>query len=91
MKQIINGQKLYLKMLQINCIDVAHNDELTPCNVIKCLKLKDLEGIWKNLIEFCPELQYKEEPKDRDFFFNVLNTLIPHCVTKILYNANMNR
>ena len=46
-------------MAEINWINVPHYDELTPCNVIKCLKLKDLEGIWKNLIEFCPELMYK--------------------------------
>ena len=91
MKQIINGQKLYLKIAEINFIDVALYDELTPSNVIKSMKFKYQEETWKSLIEFCPELYYKEEPKDRDFFFNVLNTLIPHCVTRMLYNANMNR
>ena len=91
MKQIINGQKLYLKMAEINWIDVALYDEFKPSNVIKSMKLKDEFETWKTLINFCPELQYKEEPKDRDFFFNVLNTLKPNSVTRMLYHANMNR
>ena len=74
-------------------IDVPLYDELQPTNIIKKMKLKekDQTETWKVLLNFCPELEYKEHPKDRDFFFNVLNTLIPNCVTKMLYNANINR
>ena len=62
MKQIINGKKLYLKMAEINWIDVALYDEFKPSNVINIMKLKIENETWKSLINFCPELQYKEEP-----------------------------
>ena len=77
-------------MREIYWIDVPLFDELTPKNVIKEMKLKENEGLWKSLLDLCPELSHKEEPKDRDFFFNVLNTIIPHCATSMVYNANMN-
>ena len=43
-------------MSEVNFIDVALFDELTPSNVIKSMKLKDQEETWKTLIDFCPEL-----------------------------------
>jgi len=43
-------------MAEINWIDVALYDELTPSNVIKSMKLKDEFETWKTLINFCPEL-----------------------------------
>ena len=56
-------------MSEVNWIDVALYDELTPSNVIKSMKLKDKQETWKSLIELCPELEYKEEPKDRDLMY----------------------
>ena len=74
-------------------IDVPLYDELQPTNIIKKMKLKEKneKETWEVLMNFCPELEYKEHPKDRDFFFNVLNTIKPECVTKIVYNATMMR
>ena len=34
-----------------------------------------------------PELKKSKIPKDRKFFFNVLNTLKPRVVDKMIYNA----
>ena len=50
------------------------------------LKEKDLDN-WELLLDYCPELKEKSKPKDRDFFFNVLNTIIPFCIDKIVRNA----
>ena len=46
---------------------------------------------WELLIDLCPELNYKNKPKDREFFFNVLNTLIPNSVDRIVRNSFINR
>ena len=34
-----------------------------------------------------PELKKSKIPKDRKFFFDVLNTLKPNVVTKMVFNA----
>ena len=93
MKKIISGDRPYLKLTEIKFVDVPLYDELQPSNVIKQMKLKEKgkEESWKALLQYCPELSYKEQPKDRDFFYNVLNTIIPNCVTKIAYNAEVMR
>ena len=79
MKKIISGKRLYLKMKDIIWIDVPLYDELYPKNIIKEMKLKEKneKETWELLMNFCPELECKEHPKDRDFFFNVLNTIKP--------------
>ena len=41
--------------------------------------------------KYCPELEYKDEPKDREYFFNLLNTLEPNCIDKMMRNARLNR
>ena len=38
------------------------------------LKLLNLSA-WTTLLNYCPELEFKSNPKDRSFFYNVLNTL----------------
>ena len=34
-----------------------------------------------------PELKKKRRPKDRAFFYNILNTLQENVVNKMVYNA----
>ena len=54
---------------------------MKPENVIKEMRIEiDKSQVYKRLLDFCPELKDKKRPKDRDFFFNILNTLIPGCV-----------
>ena len=38
------------------------------------LEVKE-KTLYKQLVLYCPEIKYKKRPKDRAFFFNVLNTL----------------
>ena len=50
------------------------------------MKLLNL-SVWTTLLNYCPELEFKSNPKDRSFFYNVLNTIKPNCVDKIVRNA----
>ena len=40
-----------------------------------------------SLSEYMPELLTKGIPKDREFFFNVLNTIHKNCIDQIVYNS----
>ena len=92
MKKIINGQKPYLLWKDIKLVTVDTYSELTPSNVINEMELKTKrKELYSELKQYCPELEYKENPKDRDFFFNVLNTLEPNCIDRIVRNARINR
>ena len=105
LKKIINEQIAYLKMEEINWVDVPLYDELAPANVIEQMglrkkdkkdkfdkeKIEENKELWKKLLDFCPELQTKQNPKDRAFFFNILNTIKPYCVDQMVKNAVLNR
>ena len=39
------------------------------------------------LCNFCPELRDRKYPKDRTFFYNVLNTIKPEFIDKMVLNA----
>ena len=43
------------------------------------------------MINYCPELEYKNKPKDREFFYNILNTITKGSVEKLVYNAHLSR
>ena len=51
------------------------------------MKLKEND----TLKQFFPELEYKNEPTDREFFYNVVNTFVPHSMEKMKFNAATNR
>ena len=74
MKEIINGERKFLKIDQINYVTVPMYDECKPQEVIEKLNLKSND----DFLSYCPEVMWKNEPKDREFFFNVVNTLYPH-------------
>ena len=78
-------------MKDINWVTVTTYDELTPWNVIESCHLKSEKDLWKKLLVYCPELKHKKNPKDRKFFFNILNTLKNDFVHKIVYNAHKAR
>ena len=62
-------------------------DELKPEHVIETLQLKKNTILWKKLRDYCPELEYRDRPKDREFFFNILNTINKKCMEPIVFNA----
>ena len=73
-------------------VTVDTYSELKPSNVIQEMELKTKKlDLYQEVKKYCPELQYKDEPKDREFFFNVLNTLEPNCVDKMVRNTRLNR
>ena len=57
------------------------------------MELKDEKNLklWKELCGYCPELHNKNKPKDRNFFFNILNTESERCMDKIVRNAILDR
>ena len=86
MKLILNGSKRHLKYADIKWVTVPLYDELAPINIIEKWGLKNNE----DMINYCPEITYKE-PVDRDFFYNVLNTILPHEVEKLVHNSMLKR
>ena len=92
MKKIISLKKRFYEIKDIKWVSVPLYDELRPSNVINAMKLKEnYKEDWELLIDLCPELNYKNKPKDREFFFNVLNTLIPNSIDRIVRNSFINR
>ena len=77
---------------KVNYVHVPQFDELKPANVIIAMNLEKTESaIYKRILQFCPEIKYRNKPKDRGFFFNILNTLKEGIVDKLVYNAIKNR
>ena len=70
MKNIISGANTnFLRTSEVRYVDVPTYDELKPELVIEHMKLNKGHKLWNKLIGFCPELESKGKPKDRDFFF----------------------
>ena len=92
MKKIFSFKRRFFELKDIKWVTVPLYDELRPSNIIQVMKLKENhKEEWECIIDLCPELQYKNKPKDREFFFNVLNTLIPNSVDRIVRNSFINR
>ena len=91
MKKIIKLEKPFLLTKDVIFVDVPHYDELKPENVIETCYLKKDKEIWNKLLNFCSELRERKYPKDRTFFYNVLNTIKPQFIDKIVLNAIDNR
>ena len=77
----------------MNFVHVPHYDELSPENVLAKLefgkerKTSDQKATESKIKQYCPELKYKKRPKDREFFFNVLNTIKPKFVEEAVFRA----
>ncbi len=70
-------------MDQVNFVSVPQFEECTPEILIDKFNLKNNT----TLLNYFPEIEYKHKPKDRDFFFNILNTLYPHTIEKMVYES----
>lgn len=46
---------------------------------------------YEKIIHLLPELEYSDTPNDREFFYNCVNTLFPHSMEKMKYNAVVTR
>ena len=87
MKEIISGNKEFYFLKDLIPCHMPKYPECKPENVIKAMKLKEN----KTFMEFFPELEYKNEPTDREFFYNIVNTYVPHSMEKMKFNAATNR
>ena len=92
MKNIISGRKDILLTKDILFVNVPKYDELKPETVLNHFALECKQKLlWDKILNYCPELKYTRKPKDRTFFYNILNTLYPKCINRLVYNAMKNR
>ena len=63
-------------------MSIALFDELAPINIINKWNLKNNS----ELLNFCPEIEVKE-PTDREYFYNIINSVFPHEVEKLVHES----
>ena len=85
LKQVFAGKKDLLPLNQVRPINVPHYDELSVENLIKDI-MGDAE-----LARFFPDQATKGNRPDRVFFFNVINTLQPDYLQKLIMHAQSQR
>ena len=82
LKQVLSGKKRLLKMSEVKFINVPRFEELSIKNLFPHLKNDSA------FMMFLPDKYPKGHPPDREYFFNVLNTLNPEYVANIIKHAN---
>ena len=70
LRQILMGEKLYLKWEQIKVVKVPHYKGLTIHYILK------FASRLINIADYIPEYEYSKEPS-REWICNIINTLIP--------------
>lgn len=80
MKDVISGKRKHFKIQQISYIQVPKFPELSPYNIIEKFNLKQNQL----MLNYCPEIE-KKEPYDREFFFNIFNTLNENMMQKMIF------
>ena len=88
MKEIMNGSRKYMNTYEVKFVSVPLYQDFKPENVLKKLnwQSKDKQK-YGELLNFCPEIEYKGIPKDREFFFNVINTIDADIVQKMVLHG----
>ena len=81
LKQVLSGKKRLLKMSEVKFINVPRFEELSIKNLFPHLKNDSA------FMMFLPDKYPKGHPPDREYFFNVLNTLNPEYMKKIITHA----
>ena len=82
LKLILAGEKKLLKKAEVKFISVPHYDELSVKQLWPDVK-KDA-----NFCSFFPSKYPKGKAPPREYFFNILNTLQPEYLEKIVSHAN---
>ena len=78
----MSGKKQLLKKVDVKQVQVPHYDELSVRRLWPDLK-KDAE-----FAQFFPSVYPKDKGPPREYFFNILNTVHPEYLSKIMVNAN---
>ena len=84
-KQVVAGEKLLLKKAAVKYIAVPAYEELSV-KAIWPLMAKDPE-----FVSYFPDKFPAGKGPPRAYFFNVLNTLQPEYLAKLIAHANMQR
>ena len=82
LKEVLAGQKKLLMKTEVRFIAVPHYDELSVKALWPDVK-KDA-----NFLSFFPTTYPKGKGPPRKYFFDVLNTLHPEYMAKIIAHAN---
>ena len=82
LKEVLTGKKQLLKKAHVKQVEVPHYDELSVRRLWPEMK-KDAE-----FLSFFPTKFPKDKGPPRDYFFNVLNTLYPEYLSRLMAHAN---
>ena len=82
LKEVLTGKKQLLKKAHVKQVEVPHYDELSVRRLWPEMK-KDAE-----FLSFFPTKFPKDKGPPRDYFFNVLNTVHPEYLSRLMAHAN---
>ena len=85
LKAIIEGKKQLLKATAVKRVSVPHYEELAVKNIFP--RVKDEPEV----MVYLPDKLPKSKLPDRQYFFNVLNTVRQEYVTELIAHANRQR
>ena len=85
LKLVFGGKKELIPQAQVRPVSVPRYDELSVSNLIKDV-MKSSE-----LAKFFPEQTTPSDLPDREYFFNVLNTVDPDYLTSLIRHAQNQR
>ena len=82
LKEVFAGQKALLLKAAVNHVQVPHYDELSVCRLWPEFK-KDAE-----FMKYFPSKYPKDKGPPREYFFNILNTIHPEYLEKVMQHAS---
>ena len=85
LKAIIEGKKRLLKATAVKRVSVPHFEELSVKNIFP--RVKDEPEV----MQYLPDKLPKSKLPDRQYFFNVLNTVRQEYVSELIAHANRQR
>lgn len=85
LKLVFAGKKELIPQAQIRPISVPRFDELSVANLIKEVMTQ------KDLAKFFPEQRTKADLPDREYFFNIINTVEPEYLAALVKHAQNQR
>lgn len=85
LRQVLKDEKKLLKLSELKPINMPKYDELSVKNLYD--KLKDKH----KFMQYIPDKLPNGRLPDREYYFNVLNTVFPDYTKKLLSHANKQR
>ena len=85
LKAVLADQKQLLKLSQLRCVSVPKYDELSVKNIFPII-MRD-----GDVMQYFPDTYPKGRHPDREYTFNVLNSVRPEYVAKMIAHAQSAR